>query len=205
VVQKGVGIDVPSQKVREDGLLSKLVYIFHLVAYHDHLVQRFLRHVRRNFAPNSIEQHRRVHEHQLLQNLWEKPLRIDDYLLQGVQDTFGGQLHDLTAEVDDPNDLLALLEHSLTEMQETLVEVVDQLVLLEQLRQFLHLHVAHSIDDDRLLVVVLATDPVMIDLFDRLDLFTLEVVLSGASDTWNYYLKCRKAGSSALRLARSYR
>jgi len=65
--------------------------------------------VRSDFTPDGVEQHRCINEHQFMQYVREVRLSIRDYLLQRIEDAFRGQLHNFTAEIDDPNQLLPLL------------------------------------------------------------------------------------------------
>jgi hypothetical protein len=52
-----------------------------------------------------------------------------------------------------------------------------QFIVLEYLRQLVDLYVADAVDDDRVLVLIFAADPVVVDLLDFVDLRLVEVVL----------------------------
>lgn len=139
------------------------------------------------------------------EQLGEVLLRDCDDLLEGVEELLGGELHDLSVEVDYPDQLLALGQHFLAEVQQPLTGVVHQLVVLEHLRQLVHLDVADAVDHYRVPVLVFAADRVLVHLLDLLDPPRVEVVLSERRSTRYWCLNCRKAGSSWLRLARPKR
>lgn len=107
-------------------------------------------------------------------------VRDCDDLLEGVEEALGGELHDLAVEVDDPDELLALGQHLLAEVQEALAGVVHQLVVLEHLRQLVHLDVADAVDHHRVPVLVLAAHRVLVHLLHLLHPARAEVVLSEA-------------------------
>ena len=66
-----------------------------------------------------------------MQHEGEEPAGVVRELLEGVEDLLGAELHDLPAEVDDPDDLLVLLQDCFREVDEALVEVPDEFIIGE--------------------------------------------------------------------------
>ncbi len=137
-----------------------------------------------------------------MQQFGEELLKVGDYLLEEVEYLFGGKLHDLAVEVDDPDELLLLVDYLLADPEESLTGVVDQLIIFEHLEQLIHLDVADAVHYNRMPMVVLAAYAVLVYLLELADLALGEVVLREERPTSYSFLKCTKRGSSALRLAR---
>ena len=62
--------------------------------------------------------------------------------MQGVQDLLGGELHDLSIEVDDPNHLFLFLQHPLTDVDQSLIGVSAELIVIEHFMQLVDLNIA---------------------------------------------------------------
>jgi len=114
--------------------------------------------------------------------------------MQGVQDLLGGELHDLSIEVDDPNHLFLFLQHPLTDVDQSLIGVSAELIVIEHFMQLVDLNIADPVDHYGLPVFVLAAETVLVYLFHAIDPLSVEIVLDLDGGTsfsdlkWRYYL-----------------
>lgn len=85
--------------------------------------------------------------------------------------------------------MLALLQHLLRQVQQSLVGIGHQLLFVQYLRQVLDLDAADSIHNYRVAETVLAAYTVLVDFLYVFDSLAAEFVLSGDGSTWNCALK----------------
>ncbi len=133
-----------------------------------------------------------------MEHVGEKSSGVQYDLFDGLQNLLGGQLHDLAAQIDDPDQLFGLPEYSLAEMQQSLVDISDEFFLLQDFVQSLDFDVAYPVHHHCLARSVPSAHPVLVDSFDRLDFGFGDYVLGGGGGTWYSCLKCRKRGSCSV-------
>ena len=111
--------------------------------------------------------------------------------MQGVQDLLGGELHDLSIEVDDPNHLFLFLQHPLTDVDQSLIGVSGELIVIEHFMQLVDFNIADPVDHYGLPVFVLAAEAVLVYLFHAINPLSVEIILYLHGGTSFSDLKCR--------------
>jgi hypothetical protein len=74
----------------------------------------------------------------LMENVGEVCGHVFDDSGEKGEEFFGGELHDFAVEVNDPYDLFFFGQHLFTDVEESLVEVTDHGVFVDDLVHFVH-------------------------------------------------------------------